>query len=93
MKDWLDNLNDIQIGIFLLAFGIGFVFFFRFLHSKWKNMGYKPFKPFRRDNKTQSEDNFVIIMYIRTLIGIYIGYIIIFFGVLKIFSHFGIINF
>ena len=93
MKDWLNNLNDIQIGVFLLIFGIGFIFFFRFLHSKWKGVGYKPFKPFRREGKTQSEDNFVIIMYMRTLIGVYVGYIIIFFGILKILSHFKIINF
>lgn len=93
MKDWLNNLNDIQIGIFLLIFGIGFIFFFKFLHSKWKDVGYKPFKPFRREGKTQSEDNFVIIMYMRTLIGIYVEYIIVFFGLLKILTYFKIIDF
>lgn len=93
IDSWLDNLNDIQIGFFLILFGIVFIIFFKHLHSKWKKEGYKPFKPYRREGKTQQEDNFVIIMHMRTLLGIYVGYIVVLFGILKIFSHFKIINF
>ncbi|RST26138.1 hypothetical protein [Chryseobacterium lacus] len=90
---WINELNTFQIGIFLILFGIVFTIYFKFLHKTWKKEGYRLFKPFRREGKTQSEDNFVIIMYTRTLLGIYGGYLIILFGFFKILSHFKIIDF
>ena len=41
-----------------------------------------------KKNKSQSEDNFIIIMYMRSFWSIYIGLFIILFGVYKIFRYF-----
>lgn len=86
MADWLDNLKGTELGFFLILFGILFSLFFYWLHNFWKKEGYKPFRPFRRDGRTQSEDNYVIIMHMRTLVGIFIGIIVAIFGVYKLFS-------
>lgn len=90
---WYSNLNDLQQGICFTIFGLMIVLLSRYFHKSYKGEGYKPFKSFRREGKTQSEDNFFIIMFMRSLIGIYVGYIIVFFGILKMLAHFKIINF
>ena len=91
--NWINGLNNLQIGFVLVSFGLLFTLYFQYLHKPWKKEGYKPFEPFRREGKTQSEDNFVIIMYMRTLLGIYGGFLIVLFGTLKILTYFKLINF
>jgi len=90
--NWINGLNNLQIGFVLVLFGLLFTLYFKYLHKPWKKEGYKPFKPFRRQGKTQSEDNFVIVMYMRTLLGIYGGFLIVFLGILKILTYFKLIN-
>jgi len=80
ISNWLDNLNNNEFSIFLILFGIFFTACFHYLHKTWKKEGYKPFKNFRRKDKTQSEDNYVIIMHMRTLLGFYVGILIILLG-------------
>lgn len=93
LNQWLNNMNGLQEGLLLIAFGAIVSLLSRYFHKDWKGQGYKPFKSFRREGKTQSEDNFLIVMYMRTLLGTYMGYIIILFGLFKILSHFKIIDF
>ncbi|ATL43602.1 hypothetical protein CQS02_09995 [Elizabethkingia miricola] len=88
IDNWLNNLNEFQEGLVLILFGVIVFFVARYIHKDFNNEGYKPFKPFRRKNKSQSEDNFIIIMYMRSFWSIYIGLFIILFGVYKIFRYF-----
>ena len=87
IKNWLDNLNGIEEGIFLIIFGITITIYSYNLYKIWKKEGYKPFRPFRREGKTQSEDNFVIIMHMKTLFGIYMGIIVCIFGIYKLITN------
>lgn len=86
IENWLNNLDGTSEGIFLIIFGMTLSLFSYRLYKFWKKEGYKPFRPFRREGKTQSEDNYVIIMHMRTLLGIYAGIIVIIFGVYKLIS-------
>jgi len=88
IRIWLDNLNGSNEGFFLIFFGICITLYSKFLHKLWKKEGYKPFRSFRREGKTQSEDNYVIIMHMRTLLGIYVGIIVIIFGIYKLFVYY-----
>lgn len=90
LNQWLNNMNGLEEGLLLITFGAIVSFLSRYFHKDWKGQGYRPFKSFRREGKTQSEDNFLIVMYMRTLLGTYIGYIIILFGLYKILQHFSI---
>lgn len=87
LNQWLNGMNAWQEGLLLMVFGLVVFVLSKYFHKDWKDSGYKPFKSFRRKEKTQSEDNFVIIMYMRTLLGIYVGYLIILLGLLKILFH------
>ena len=90
---WIDNnLNDFQIGIGIMLLGIGFSLISKYLHKQYTNEGYRWFRPFRREEKTQSEDNIFIIMYTRTLLGIYVGFVIVLMGIAKILNYYGVIN-
>ncbi len=86
IRNWLDNMGEAESGIFLILFGIAFSIFSYYLHNSWKKEGYKPFRPFRREGKTQSEDNFVIVMHTRTLLGIFMGIITCIFGIYKLLT-------
>ncbi len=90
INQWLNNMNGFQEGLLLITVGALVTILSKYFHKDWKDQGYRPFKSFRRKDKTQSEDNFVIIMYTRTLLGIYGGYIIISFGIFKILQHFNV---
>lgn len=91
-NQWLNNMNGFQEGLLLITVGAIVTILSKYFHKDWKDQGYKPFKPFRREGKTQSEDNFVIIMHTRTLVGIYAGYIIILFGIFKILQHLNVFD-
>ena len=88
MKDWIDNLNGSNEGLFLIFFGLSITLYSKYLYKIWKKEGYKPFRSFRREGKTQSEDNFVIIMHMRTLLGIFVGISVILFGIYKLIIHY-----
>jgi hypothetical protein len=84
----LNNLNRLQGGVFMIIFGFVFTLAFRYFHKKYQNEGYKPFKPFRREGKTQVEDSLFIFLYMRSLVGVYIGYLIILGGIICIIAYF-----
>ena len=88
MKDWIDNLNGSNEGLFLIFFGVAITLYSKYLYKIWKKEGYKPFRSFRREGKTQSEDNFVIIMHMRTLLGIFVGISVILFVIYKLIIHY-----
>ncbi|AQX04294.1 hypothetical protein ATB99_03495 [Elizabethkingia meningoseptica] len=88
INNWLNSLNEFQEGLSLIIFGCLVFVISKFLHKDYTHDGYKPFKSFRRKNKSQSEDNFFIIMYIRSLGGIYTGIGITLFGLYKILKYF-----
>ncbi|AQX83809.1 hypothetical protein I6H88_12215 [Elizabethkingia bruuniana] len=88
IDNWLNGLNEFQEGLTLISFGVIILIISKFIHKDLNNEGYKPFKPFRRKNKSQSEDNFFIIMYMRSFWGIYIGLFIILFGIYKSLRYF-----
>ncbi|OPB95790.1 hypothetical protein BAS10_09100 [Elizabethkingia meningoseptica] len=87
INNWLNSLNEFQEGISLIIFGSLVFIIAKFIHKDYTNDGYKPFKPFRRKGKSQSEDNLFIITYIKSLGGIYVGIGIVLFGVYKIFKY------
>lgn len=83
---WINNSENYELGIFLILFGIVFSISHYYFHQSWNKEGYKLFKPFRRKDKSQTEDNYLIIMHSRTLFGIYVGIIIMIFGIYTIFK-------
>lgn len=84
----LNNLNRLQGGIFMIGLGFILTLIFKKFHKNYKNQGYKPFRPFRREGKTQFEDNLFIFLYMRSLLGIFIGYLTIFGGIICIIAYF-----
>ncbi|EOR29980.1 hypothetical protein L100_08259 [Elizabethkingia meningoseptica ATCC 13253 = NBRC 12535] len=58
INNWLNSLNEFQEGLSLIIFGCLVFVISKFLHKDYTHDGYKPFKSFRRKNKSQSEDNF-----------------------------------
>jgi uncharacterized membrane protein HdeD (DUF308 family) len=84
----LDNLNRLQGGILTIVVGIIFVIVSKYFHKNYKNQGFKPFKPFRREGKTKSEDYLFTMFYYRTLFSIYLGYFVIIAGIICIIAYF-----
>lgn len=86
---WIDqNLNDLGIGLLFICVGIISAVFGKYIHKKYQGQGYKLFRPFRREGKTQEEDNFFAIMFLRSLGVIIFGSGFVLFGLYKIFEHF-----
>lgn len=83
----MDNWNKLEIGVVYIVFGVLFAFYCSQIHKKYKNKGYKLFQGFRRPEKSQSEDNIFIMMYARSLFGIYAGYGFIAVGILFVTDH------
>ncbi len=87
--NWInENLNNLGIGILILLVGLLMVIVGKILHKRYNK--YKLFKPFKREGKTEAQDNFYVIMHTRTLISIYFGYGFIMFGLYKILQHFNV---
>ncbi len=84
----LNNLNRLQSGILIIIVGIIFVVVSKYFHKDYKNQGFKPFKPFRREGKTKSEDYMFTMFYYRTLFSIYLGYFVIICGIIYIVAYF-----
>lgn len=88
LKFTLNNLNRFQNGILMIIFGILFVLYSKYIHKKYQNKGYKPFKSFRREGKDQIDDTMLVMLYWRSLVGIYMGYLIVLGGIISIISYF-----
>lgn len=88
--NWInENLSNLGIGILIFLVGLLMIIIGKILHKKYNK--FKLFKPFKRDGKTQAQDNFYVIMHTRTLIVIYFGYGFIAFSLYKILQHFTVI--
>ena len=44
--NWINGLNNLQIGFVLVSFGLLFTLYFQYLHKPWKKEGYKPLSHF-----------------------------------------------
>jgi len=86
--DNLNNLNRLQGGLVLVVFGIIFTIVFKYFHKSYQNEGFRPFQPFRREGKTEAEDALFVFLYMRSLIGVYLGYSFIISGVICIVAYF-----
>lgn len=86
--DDLNNLNRLQGGLLMIAMGLLFIIIFTRFHKEYQNQGYKLFKPFRRKGKTQAEDGLFIILYVRSLLGVFAGYLLIIGGIISIVAYF-----
>lgn len=61
---WIkENLNDLGIGLLFVFVGLFCIFLGNFIHKKYQGQGYKIFRPFKREGKTQEENNFFVINY------------------------------
>lgn len=88
IKTAINNLDNFQGGILVIIFGILFVLYSKYIHKKYQNQGYKPFKSFRREGKDQIDDTMFVLLYWRSLVGIYMGYLIVLGGIISIISYF-----
>ena len=84
---WIDHhMNNSMIGIVIIFIGILLSLLGVLIHRRYSGKGYIPFKPFRREGKTLTEDNLFVVLYYRSLGAILIGLLLIFLGILKIFN-------
>ena len=83
----IENWKNMEIGIIYIAFGALLSFYCSHIHKKYKNKGYRLFQVFRRPDKSQSEDNIFIILYVRSVLGIYAGYGFMVAGIFLLIDH------
>ena len=88
LKFTLNNLDRLESGVLMIAFGIVFSIIFKNFHKGYKNEGYKLFRPFRREGKTQSEDGLFLFLFWRSFIGIFMGIFIAIGGIVSIICYF-----
>ena len=85
----LNHLNRFEAGIFFMVLGIIFVISsIRFHKRNYKNLDIKPFKPFKIEGNSNSENYMFMMFYYRSLFSIYLGYFIIICGIVSIIAYF-----
>lgn len=85
----LNHLNRLEQGIVVIIFGVIFlVTSMRFHRRNYKDVDIKPFKPFKIEGKSNSENYVNLMVYHRSLFSIYLGYFIIICGLACVVAYF-----